>query len=160
IGTGLISFYNFTDALTSGSSTASLTITGTLTVTGTFAWKNSANAIYGNIEAQGDVDDENHGGIGNPYLTLDGTANQAIEDLPGGGGGQSRTITIDKATGPVTLLCHPIDFSGLTLTAGAVNTGAYSWLVAGPISAAPGLNLGNIGVGPNTTVGGASLQVG
>jgi hypothetical protein len=41
----------------------------------------NSNPIYGNIEAQGDVDDENHDGIGNPYLTLDGSANQAIEDF-------------------------------------------------------------------------------
>ena len=130
-----------------------MTITGTLTVTGTFAWTSNANPIYGNIEAQGDVDDENHGGIGNPYLTLDGPANQSIEDLSGRGGGQFRTITINKTGGTVSLACNPIDFSGLTLTAGAVNTGADSWSVTGPISAAPGLNLGNIEIdGPGVTV--------
>lgn len=112
---------------------------------------------------QGDFDDENHGGIGNPYLTLDGTANQTIEDLSGGGGGQFRTITINKSGGTVTLACNPIEFSGLSLIAGIVNTGSYSWLVGnlGPISASSGLNLGNIEVdGTNVTVSGANLQVG
>ena len=116
-----------------------MTITGTLTVTGTFAWKNNANTIYGNIEAQGNVDDENHGGIGNPYLTLDGTANQTIEDLSGGGGAGVPDDHHQQAGGTVSLACNPIVFSGLTLTAGTVNTGTYSWLVGsqGPISAAP-----------------------
>jgi hypothetical protein len=160
VGTGLIRFHNFTDALSPGSFTHFLTITGTLTVTGTFAWKNNVNPIYGNIEAQGDVDGENHGGIGNPYLTLDGPGNQTIEDLSGGGGGQYRTITINKTGGTVSLTCNPIDFSGLTLTAGTVNTGTYSWLVTGPLAATSGLNLGNIEVdGANVTVSSPSLQV-
>ena len=92
------------------------------------------------------MDDENHGGIGNPILTLDGNANQTIEDLSGGGGGQFRTITINKTGGTVSLACNPIVFTGLTLTAGTVNTGTYSWVLgsSGPVSAAPGLNLGNI----------------
>ena len=96
------------------------------------------------------------------YLTLDGTANQTIEDLSGSGGGQFRTITINKPSGTVSLTCNPIVFSGLTLTAGTVNTGADSWLVGalGPISAASGLNLGNIEInGSNVTVSGANLQV-
>jgi hypothetical protein len=59
----------------------------------------------------------------------------------------------------VSLACNPIDFSGLTLTAGAVNTGTHSWFVTGPISAAPGLNLGNIEIdGQGVTVVGPSLQ--
>jgi hypothetical protein len=160
VGTGLVSFYNFTDALATGNYPNGMTINGTLTVTGTFAWTSSDNPIYGNIEAQGDVDNENHGGIGNPYLTLDGSANQRIEDLSGGGGGQFRTITINKTGGTVSLACNPLDFSGLTLTAGTVNTAADSWFVTGPISAAAGLNLGNIAIaGPHVTVVGSSLQV-
>jgi hypothetical protein len=101
------------------------------------------------------------GGIGNPYLTLDGTGRQTIEDLTGGGGGQFRTITINKSGGVVNLACNPLVFTGLTLTAGAVNTGAYSWYLAGPFSTAPGTNLGDITVaGSNTTVIGTSAQVG
>jgi hypothetical protein len=137
-----------------------MTINGTLTVTGTFAWKSSANPIYGNIEAQGDVDDENHGGIGNPYLTLDGAANQTIEDLSGQGGGQFRTITINKTGGTVSLACNPIDFSGLTLIAGTVNTGSHFWVVTGPLAAARGLNLGSIEISSSgVTVTSESLQV-
>jgi hypothetical protein len=89
VGTGLVRFYNFTDALSSGNYPNGMVINGTLTATGTFVWIGSANPIYGSIEAQGDVDDENHGGIGNPYLTLDGAADQTIEDLSGGGVGSS-----------------------------------------------------------------------
>ena len=121
LGTGSIVLFNFTDALTD-TFPAGITFTGTMTVTGTLAWKAGAGILSGNIEAQGNVDDENHGGIGNPYLTLDGTANQKIEDLSGGGGGQFRTIIINKTGGTVSLACNPIDFSGLTLTAGLVNT--------------------------------------
>jgi hypothetical protein len=161
VGTGLIHFYNFTNALSAGNYPNGMTIVGTLTVAGTFAWDSNANPIYGNIEAQGNVDDENHGGIGNPYLVLDGAANQTIEDLSGQGGGQFRTITINKTGGVVTLACNPIDFSGLTLYAGTVNTGAHSWVVAGPLSASPGLNLGNIEVaGTNVTVTSTDLHVG
>jgi hypothetical protein len=159
VGTGLIRFYNFIDDL-NDTYPAYLTISGTLTTTGTFSWLVSASAITGNIEAQGNVDDENHGGIGNPYLTLDGAANQAIEDLSGVGGGQFRTIAINKSGGTVSLACNPIDFSGLTLTAGQVNIGSHSWYVAGPFSAAAGLNLGNVTVdGPGATVVGTSIQL-
>lgn len=159
VGTGLIKFSTFTDAL-QDTYPADLTISGTLTTTGTFSWIVTGSAIYGNIEAQGNVNDENHGGIGNPYLTLDGTANQTIEDLSGAGGGQFRTITINKAGGTVSLACNPIDFSGLTLYAGTVNTGAYSWYVGGPMAAASGLNLGNVTIiGSNVTVTSPSIQV-
>jgi len=157
--TGL-KFYNFQDSLAASPST--LTINGTLTVTGTFSIMGSSRVINGNIEAQGNVDDENHGGIGNPILTLDGSANQTIEDLSGSGGGQFRTITINKSGGTVSLACNPTVFSGLTLTAGTVNTGAFSWFLgsAGPVSAASGLSLGNIEIdGSNVTVSSASLQV-
>ena len=130
VGTGKIKFANFTDDLQIAYP-ACLTISGTLTTTGTFSWLVSASAIYGNIEAQGNVNDENHGGIGNPYLTLDGSANQTIEDLSGAGGGQFRTITINKSGGTVSLACNPIDFSGLALVAGTVKSGAYSWNAAG-----------------------------
>ena len=145
VGTGSVRFYNFKDAMT-GSYPAGMTITGTLTVTGTFTWKTGSGIIYGNIEAQGDVDDQNHGGTGNPYLTLDGTANQTIEDTSGGGGGFLRTLTINKPGGTVSLACNPLVFSNFTFTAGTVNTGTYSWLLGGqgPISAAPGCELGNI----------------
>jgi hypothetical protein len=160
VGTGAIRFYNFTNALTAGNYPNGMTIVGTLTVTGTFAWTSSANPIYGNIEAQGNVDDENHGGIGNPYLTLDGSANQTIEDLSGQGGGQFRTITINKSGGTISLACNPIDFSGLALYAGTVSSGSHSWFVAGPLYAAPGLNLGNIAIaGPAAAVTSPSLQV-
>ncbi len=117
---------------------AGMTITGTLTVTGTFTWKLGSSIINGNIEAQGNVDDQNHGGTGNPYFTLDGAANQTIEDTTGGGGGCLRTLTINKPAGTVTLACNPIVFSTFTLTAGTVaNTGGYTWLVGGqgPVSA-------------------------
>ena len=159
LGTGLVTFASFTDGLTD-TYPAGLTISGTLTATGTFAWLPGASYINGNIEARGDVDDEDHGGIGNPYLTLDGPANQRILDQSGGGGGQFRTIAINKAAGTVSLACNPIDFSGLNLIAGTVNTGSFAWYVTGPISGNPGLNLGNVMVdGPNVTAGGSSLQV-
>ena len=161
VGTGLVSFYNFQDAMTD-TFPAGMTITGTLTVTGTFTWKTGSGVISGNIEAQGDVDDQNHGGTGNPYFTLDGTGNQTIEDTSGGGGGFLRTLTINKPSGTVSLACNPLVFSTFTLTAGTVNTGTYSWLVGGqgPISAAAGLNLGNVEIdGSNVTVSGANLQV-
>ncbi len=159
MGTGSIAFFNFTDALTD-TYPAGTTIAGALTVTGTFAWKAGAGIINGNIEAQGNVDDENHGGIGNPYLTLDGTANQTIEDLTGAGGGQFRTITINKTGGTVSLACDPLVFSGLSLIAGTVNTGTYYWMVAGPFSASAGLNLGNVAIdGSNVTVSGSNVQV-
>jgi FG-GAP-like repeat len=150
-------FYNFTDALAAYPST--LTISGTLTATGTFSVLGNSVCIYGNIEAQGNVNDENHGGIGNPYLTLDGSANQTIEDLSGEGGGQFRTITINKTGGTVALACNPVVFSGLTLSAGTVNTGSYAWVVGSPISAAAGLNLGNIEIDGSVVVGSTSLQV-
>ncbi|HKI18875.1 MAG TPA: hypothetical protein VKA15_13400, partial [Isosphaeraceae bacterium] len=160
VGTGLIRFYNFTDALSAENYPNWMTIVGTLTVTGTFVWKSDANPISGNIEAQGNVDDENHGGIGDPYLILDGSANQTIEDLSGQGGGQFRTISIDKLGGTVSLACNPIVWSGLTVTAGTVNTGSYSWVVAGSLSAAPLLNLGSIEIaGSNVTVSSLTLQV-
>jgi hypothetical protein len=156
---GAVRFFNFTDYL-ADTYPSGMTITGTLTVTGTFGWKMTGSVINGNIEAQGNVDDENHGGIGNPYLTLDGTANQVIEDLSGIGGGQFRTITINKAGGTVSLACDPIVFSGLSLIAGAVNTGSYYWMVAGPFSANAGLNLGNVAIdGTNVTVSGTNVQV-
>ncbi len=159
LGTGKVVFNNVTDALADTYPTG-LTISGTLTVGGTFSWTVTASSIYGNIEARGDVNDQNHGGIGNPYLTMDGTANQKIEDLSGGGGGQFRTITINKPGGVVTLASTPIVFSSLTLTAGTVNTGALSWLVAGSISTGPGTNLGNIVIdGSNVTVVGDNVQV-
>ena len=159
VGTGLVKFYNFTDALADSFPTG-FTITGTLTTTGTFSWLVSGSAIYGNIEAQGNFNDQNHGGIGNPYLTLDGTANQAIEDLSGVGGGQFRTITINKTGGTVSLACNPIVFSGLTLYAGTVSTGSYSWNIAGPVAASAGLNLGSITIiGTGATVTSPSLQV-
>ncbi len=160
VGTGLIHFYNFTDALAAGSYPKGMTIVGTLTVTGTFSWTSNSSPIYGKIEAQGDVNDENHDAIGNPYLTLDGSANQKIEDLSGVGGGIFRTITVNKTGGTVSLECNPIEFSGVTLTAGTVNTGTYSWVAYGPLSAAAGLNLGNIEIaGSNVTVSSSSLQV-
>jgi fibronectin-binding autotransporter adhesin len=151
-------FYNFQDALAAYPST--MTINGTLTVTGTFSVLGNARTINGNIEAQGNVDDENHGGIGNPYLTLDGNSNQTIEDLSGAGGGQFRTITINKTGGTVNLACNPTVFSGITFSAGTVNTGTYSWILGslGPVSAASGLNLGNIEIDGAVTVIG-SLQV-
>jgi hypothetical protein len=163
VGTGLISFSNFTDALATaapGSPLASLTIAGTLSVNGTFSWKNGVNAINGNIEARGDVDDENHGGIGNPYLTLDGTASQKIEDLSGVGGGQFRYITINKSGGTLSLACNPIVFGSLALNAGIVNTGPYSWVVTGYLSTSLGENLGNVEVdGTNVVAYGTNLQV-
>jgi hypothetical protein len=160
VGTGKVRFFNFTDALSVNNYPGAMTIVGMLTVTGTFSWKYGNNPINGVIEAQGDVDDENHGGIGNPYLILDGTADQTIEDLSGLGGGQFRTITINKAGGAVSLACNPVDFSGLTLYAGTVNTGAHTWIVAGPLYASAGLNLGNIMIaGPGVTVTSPALQV-
>ena len=158
ISTTGLSFYNFQDRLAAYPS--QLTINGTLTVNGTFSWLTSTSPIYGNIEARGNVDNENHGGIGNPYLMLDGNGNQAIQDLSGAGGGQFRTITINKSGGTVSLACNPLVFTGLTLTAGTVNTGTFSWLVGNAVSTAAGLNLGNIIVdGTNVTVSGNSLQV-
>jgi hypothetical protein len=60
----------------------------------------------------------------------------------------------------VSLACNPIDFSGLTLYAGTVNTGTFSWVVAGPVSDPPNLNLGNIEIaGANVTVTSPGLQV-
>ena len=161
VGIGLVRFYNFQDALT-GSYPTGLTITGTLTVANTFTWKLGSGIINGNIEAQGDVDDQNHGGTGNPYFTLDGTGNQMIEDTTGGGGGLMRTLTINKAGGTVNLACSPEVFSTFTFTAGTVNTDSYTWKLGGqgPVSATAGLNLGNIEIdGANVIVGGASLQV-
>jgi hypothetical protein len=140
---------------------STLTISGTLTTTGTFSILGSSLTVNGNIEAQGNVDDENHGGIGNPILTLDGNANQTIEDLSGVGGGQFRTITINKTGGTVSLACNPSVFTGLTLTAGTVNTGTYAWFLSSssPVSTAPGTNLGNIEINGSVTVSSASLQV-
>jgi hypothetical protein len=161
VGTGSVQFYNFQDAMTDAYP-AGMTITGTLTVTGTFTWKVGSGVIYGNIEAQGDVDDQNHGGTGNPYFTLDGSADQTIEDTSGGGGGFLRTLTINKSGGTVSLACNPLVFSNFTFTAGTVDTGAYAWLLGGqgPVSAASGLNLGNIEIaGANVRVSSTSLQV-
>jgi hypothetical protein len=158
VGTGLVKFANFIDALTDTYPNG-LTITGTLTTTGMFSWKAGAGIINGNIEAQGDYDDENHGGIGNPYLTIDGSANQTIKDLTGGGGGQFRTVTVNKSGGTLTLACSPIVFSGLTVTAGTINTGSYSWRLGGPLTASPYLNVGNVTIGLNVTVTGSRVQV-
>jgi hypothetical protein len=161
VGTGKVRFYNFQDALTGGYP-AGLTITGTLTVSGTFTWKTGSGIINGNIEAQGNVDDQNHGGTGNPYFTLDGIANQTLEDTSGGGGGFLRTLTINKPGGSVSLTCNPLVFSNFTVTAGTVNTGTHELLVGGqgPLSAATGVSIGNIEIdGASVTVSSPSLQV-
>ena len=108
VGTGPVRFYNFQDALT-GSYPTGLTITGTLTVANTFTWKLGSGIINGNIEAQGDVDDQNHGGTGNPYFTLDGTGNQTIKDTSGVKnytgviGGDMRGLAINKPSANQTL---------------------------------------------------------
>src|SRR4051794_838753 len=60
-------------------------------------------------------------GMSRSVSNLDGAANQTIEDLSGGGGGQFRMITIYKSGGTVSLVCNPIVFSGLGLVAGTVN---------------------------------------
>ncbi len=137
VGAGSVHFYNFTDSLAPGNGASGLTITGTLTVTGTFSWFSNSNPIYGYIDAQGDVDDQNHGVIGNPYLTLDGSANQTIEDLSGQGGGHFETITINKTGGTVSLACNPIEFGGLIQNAGTINTGTHFWVAVGPLWGAP-----------------------
>jgi hypothetical protein len=161
IGTGSVQFYNFQDAMTN-TFPAGLTITGTLTVTGTFTWRTGSGIINGNIEAQGDVDDQNHGGTGNPCFTLDGAADQTIKDTSGGGGGFLRTLTINKPSGAVSLACNPLVYANFSFSAGTVNTGPYAWRLGGqgPVSAAPGLNLGNIEIGgANVTVSSTSLKV-
>jgi hypothetical protein len=161
LGTGRVRFWNFQDAMTT-SYPGGMTVTGTLTVASTFSWLTGSGPFWGNIEAQGNVDDQNHGGTGNPYLTLDGSRDQKIEDTSGGGGGDLRTLTINKSAGAVILVSDPLVYGTLTFTAGVVKSGAHTWRLGGqgPVSATDGLNLGNVEIdGANVTVGSADLQV-
>lgn len=162
-----VAFNNFT--LANGA--FSLNITGTLTVNGTFTWLNTAGYILGPggggpayIECRGNVDGENHGGTGQPYLTLDGTGNQTIEDTSGvtsadgHPGGFYREMTINKAAGTVILACDPVVFNGLSLLKGTITDNGNWFYVGsgapgGAVSSAPGLNLGNITINSNFAAG-------
>jgi hypothetical protein len=158
-----INFYNFTLA----NSAHSLNVTGTLTVNGIFTWLRTAGWIMGpngsgnaTIESRGDIDDQNHGGTGNPYFTLDGTTDQTIKDTSGVNnyngypGGDFRGLTINKSTGSVILACDPVIYNGLSLTNGVVNSGANFWYVGNEVlSTAPGLNLGNVYLSNNVAAG-------
>jgi hypothetical protein len=165
------SFNNFT--LANGA--YSLNVTGTLTVNGTFTWLRTAGWILGPggsgnaaIECRGDVDDQNHGNTGSPYFTFDGTTNQTIKDTSGvlnyNGlpGGDFRGVIINKTSGAVILACDPVVYNSLSLLKGSVISGSYWWNVDNePISAAAGLNLGNLTLASNIAAGqwSAGLQV-
>jgi hypothetical protein len=158
-----VTFNNFTLA----NSAHSLNVTGTLTVNGTFTWLRNAGYIMGPngsgnaaIECRGDIDDQNHGGTGNPYFTLDGAGNQTIKDTSGVNnydgypGGDSRGLTINKSTGSVILACDPVVYNGLSLLKGIVSSGANFWTIGNEVvSTAPGLNLGNVALSNNVAAG-------
>jgi hypothetical protein len=160
-----VQFANVTLANASGHS---LNVNGTLTVNGVFTWLRTAGYILGpngsgnaSIECRGDVDDQNHGGTGNPYFLLDGGGDQAIEDTSGVAnfnglaGGDFRGLSINKASGNVVLQCYPVIYNGLSLLRGGVNTNGYWWLVTDTgggsniISTASGTNLGDVTLAGN-----------
>jgi hypothetical protein len=158
-----MTFNNFTLA----NSAHSLNVTGTLTINGTFTWLRTAGYLMGPngsgnaaIECRGDIDDQNHGGTGNPYFTLDGAGNQTVKDTSGVNnydgypGGDFRGLTINKSTGSVILACDPVIYNGLSLLNGSVSSGANFWTIGNEVvSTAPGLNLGNVALSNNVAAG-------
>jgi hypothetical protein len=159
-----VSFNNFTYGNSGGHS---LNIDIPITVNGTFTWLLKAGWISGPngsgnayIECRGNIDDQNHGGTGTPYFTLDGTGNQFIKDTSGVNnytgypGGDFRGLTINKTSGSVVLQCDPVIYNGLSLVQGTVSTGNDWWFEGyGSISTAPGTNLGNVTLTSDLTSG-------